>query len=303
MDNILIFILIAVVGIATGLISFIIYKNSLKSQREAIEKEQRHLLENAKREAESIKKEAVVHAKELIYQAKAEAEEEIREKNKELNRVDKRLRQKGEQLEKKEYQIERKEDEINRKEKECNLREDRILEEESRCSHLIKEHVLTLERISGITAEEARQELFKDIEKKAKFESARLAKRIEDEAKENAEKKAKEIISLAVQRYASDYVPDITVTTVSLPGDEMKGRLIGREGRNIRSFEAATGVDLVIDDTPELVILSAHDPMRREIARTTLERLIADGRIHPARIEEIIEKVKKEVDTTIREEG
>lgn len=303
MDNILIFILIAVVGIATGLISFIIYKNSLKSQREAIEKEQRHLLENAKREAESIKKEAVVHAKGLTYQAKAEAEEEIREKNKELNHVDKRLRQKDEQLEKKEYQIERKEDEISRKEKECNLREDRISEEESRCSHLIKEHVLTLERISGITAEEARQELFKDIGKKAKFESARLAKRIEDEAKENAEKKAKEIISLAVQRYVSDYVPDITVTTVSLPGDEMKGRIIGREGRNIRSFEAATGVDLVIDDTPELVILSAHDPMRREIARITLERLIADGRIHPARIEEIIEKVKKEVDTTIREEG
>jgi len=160
-----------------------------------------------------------------------------------------------------------------------------------------------LERISGISAEEARQELLKRIEEDTRFEAAKLAKSIEDEAREMADKKSKEIVSVAIQRYASDYVADGTVTAVSLPSDEMKGRIIGREGRNIRALEAATGVDLIVDDTPELVTLSAFDPVRREIARLSLERLITDGRIHPARIEEIVEKVKKEVEAIIKEEG
>jgi ribonuclease Y len=157
--------------------------------------------------------------------------------------------------------------------------------------------------LSGVTQEEARQELLRRVEEESRYDIAKLSKRIEDEARENADKKAKEIIGFAIQRYASDYVADATVSAVSLPNDEMKGRIIGREGRNIRALEAATGVDLIVDDTPEMVTLSAFDPVRREVARISLERLITDGRIHPTRIEEIVEKVKKEVDSGIREEG
>jgi ribonuclease Y len=304
MDNSLILILIAVVvGAVIGLVLSMIYKNSLNSQKKALEKEQQHLLEDAKREAETIKKEAVIHAKDIAYQAKVEAEKEIRERTKELNQLDKRLRQKEDQLEKKLDQLERKENELTKKEKDYHSREQSLIEKENRYLHLIKEQTLLLEQIARITEEEAKQELFKRVEEETRFDAAKLAKKIEDEVKENAEKKAKEIISFAIQRYSSDYVVDATVSAVSLPGDEMKGRIIGREGRNIRAFEAATGVDLVVDDTPELVTLSAHDPVRREIARIALERLITDGRIHPTRIEEVVEKVKKEVDSTIREEG
>ena len=168
---------------------------------------------------------------------------------------------------------------------------------------MIKDQSQLLEKISGLSSEEARQELLRKTEEELRFETAKLSKKIEDEARENAEKKAKEIIGLSVQRYSSDYVADATVTAVNLPNDEMKGRIIGREGRNIRALEAATGVDLIVDDTPEIVTLSAFDPVRREIARLSLERLITDGRIHPTRIEEIVEKVKKEVEAHIREEG
>lgn len=304
MDNSLILILIAVVvGAVVGLVLSIIYKSTLKSQKEAFEKEQQHLLEDAKREAETIKKEAAIHAKDIAYQARVEAEKEIRERTIELNQLDKRLRQKEDQLEKKLDQLDRKENELTRKEKDYHSREQSLIGKENRYLHLIKEQSMLLEQIAGITSEEAKQELFKRVEEETRFDAAKLAKKIEDEVKENAEKKAKEIISFAIQRYSSDYVVDATVSAVSLSGDDMKGRIIGREGRNIRAFEAATGVDLVVDDTPELVTLSAHDPVRREIARIALERLITDGRIHPTRIEEVVEKVKKEVDSTIREEG
>jgi ribonuclease Y len=304
MNDIVISILIAiVVGIGLGFLLSFIYKRNLKTQKEALEKEWQHILEDAKREAENIKKEALLQAKDIAYQTKVEAEREIRERTKELNQLDKRLRQKEDQLEKKLEHIERKENELIRREKEFQSKEQLLKEKENNYSQLIKEQTLLLEKIAGITQEEAKQELLKRIEDEVKYDAAKLIKRIEDEAKENAEKKAKEIISFAIQRYASDYVSDATVSAVSLPGDDMKGRIIGREGRNIRAFEAATGVDLIVDDTPELVTLSAHDPVRREIARIALERLIADGRIHPARIEEIVEKVKKEVDATIREEG
>jgi ribonuclease Y len=304
MDNNLMLILIAVViGIAAGAIFSLVYKNSLKSQKESIEKDRKQLLEDAKREAEALKKEASISAKDLAYQAKVESEKDIKERTRELNQLDKRLRQKEEQIEKRIDQIERRENDLNRKERDYNSKERALSEKENQYAQLIKEQTTALERLSGITSEEAKQELFKRVEEESKFESAKLAKRIEDEARDSAEKKAKEIISFAIQRYSSDYVADATVSAVSLPGDDMKGRIIGREGRNIRAFEAATGVDLVVDDTPELVTLSAHDPVRREIARLSLERLVSDGRIHPARIEEIVEKVKKEVETTIREEG
>ncbi|MFO0752177.1 MAG: ribonuclease Y [Thermodesulfovibrionales bacterium] len=298
------YVLIAIgAGIVSGTVFFAIYKNTLKSEKEAIEKERERLLDDARREVEALKKEAAVSAKDQAYQAKVEAEKEIRERTREINQLDKRLRQKEEQLEKKLDQLEKREHELTKKERDHHSRERSLSEKETHFSQIIKEQLLVLEKISGFGADEARKELFRRVEEEARFEAAKLAKRIEDESKENAERKAKEVISFAIQRYSSDYVADATVSAVSLPNDEMKGRIIGREGRNIRAFEAATGVDLIIDDTPEMVTLSVHDPVRREVARLALERLITDGRIHPARIEEVVEKVKREVDTTIREEG
>lgn len=298
------YIMLAIgIGIALGIILSLIYRSSLKTQRLAIEIEKEKLIDEAKRAAETLKKEASIEAKDIVYQAKLEAEKEIRERRSELNQLDRRLRQKEETVERKLDQVEKREQEINKREKEYNSRERAVQEKENRYNQLIKEQKITLEKISGISSEEARQELLKRVEEESRFEAAKLAKRIDDEAKEFAERRAKEITSLAIQRYASDYVADATVTAVSLPNDEMKGRIIGREGRNIRALEAATGVDLIVDDTPELVTLSAFDPVRREIARVSLERLIVDGRIHPTRIEEVVEKVRKEVETGIREEG
>lgn len=302
-DSLMLILIAIAVGIAAGLIFFVIYKKTLKSQEETVKKEQNFLLENAKREANAIKKEAAIYAKDVAYQARSEVEKEGMERTRELNHLERRLRQKDEQLEKRLDLLERKDDEVNKKEREYNLRERALSEKEDKYLQLIKEQTLVLQQIAGITTEEATRRIFKKVEEDTRLDAAKLAKRIEDEAKEDAEKKAKKIISFAIQRYSNDYVADATVSTVSLPNDEMKGRIIGREGRNIRAFETATGVDLVVDDTPEIVTLSAHDPIRREIARISLERLIADGRIHPTRIEEIVEKVGKEISTTIREEG
>ena len=297
-------ILIAVgAGALTGLALSLIYRNSIKPKRLEIEKERIKLLGDAKREAEAIKKEAAIEAKDIVYQAKSEVEKELRERRSELHQLDKRVRQKEETLERKIDQTEKREQELNRREKDFNAKERAILEKENQYANLIKEQTLQLERISGLSAAQAKEELFKKVEEESRFEAAKLAKKIEDEAKETADKKSKEIMSLAIQRYASDYVADATASAVSLPNDEMKGRIIGREGRNIRALEAATGVDLIVDDTPEVVTLSAFDPVRREIARLSLEKLITDGRIHPTRIEEIVDKVKKEVDTNIKEEG
>ncbi|MDA8079578.1 MAG: ribonuclease Y [Nitrospiraceae bacterium] len=298
------YVLIAVaVGVVTGLILSLIYKNALKIQKSSIEKERNKIFENARKEVDALKKEAQLEAKDIVFQAKTDAEKELRERRTELNHLEKRLRQKEETIERKFDIIDKRDHELSRKEKEYIGRERQITEKEGRYAQLIKEQTQTLERLSGVTSEEARQEILRRTEEEAAFEVAKLVKKIEDEAKETAEKKAKEIIGSAIQRYASDYVADATVTAVNLPNDEMKGRIIGREGRNIRALEAATGVDLIVDDTPEMVTLSAFDPVRREIARLSLERLIADGRIHPTRIEEIVEKVKKEVEISIREEG
>lgn len=303
MSLILQILISVVVGIVIGVAIGFIYKRSISTQREALEKQKEEILTEARKAAETIKKEASVEAKELVYQAKSEAEKEIRDRRNELNQLDRRLRQKEEILERKGYQLEKREQEISRREREFSQKEKNLIDKDSQLNKLIKEQIQTLERISGLSMEVARQELLKRVEEEARFEAAKLAKRIEDEAREEAEKRSREIVSLAIQRYASDYVADETVTAVSLPNDEMKGRIIGREGRNIRALEAATGVDLIVDDTPELVTLSAFDPVRREIARISLERLIADGRIHPTRIEEIVEKVRKEVESTIKEEG
>lgn len=290
-------------GIVIGLILSLFYRNALKTQRDSINTEKKKIVDVALKEAESIKKEASIEAKDIVYQAKTDAEKELRERRSELGHLEKRLRQKEETIERKFDQVDKRDHELSRREKEYNGKERTIQEKENKYNNLLKEQTLVLEKLSGITSEEAKQEILRRTEDDSRFEIAKLVKRIEDEAKENAEKKAKEVMGSAIQRYASDYVADATVTAVSLPNDEMKGRIIGREGRNIRALEAATGVDLIVDDTPEMVTLSAFDPVRREIARLSLERLIADGRIHPTRIEEIVEKVKREVEINIREEG
>ncbi|MEW6067684.1 MAG: ribonuclease Y [Nitrospirota bacterium] len=300
MDYTLYLILISAC-IVVGLCAYFVFARIFKDKKTAKEKEK--IIEEAKKHAESIKKEAIIEAKDIVYQAKSEAEKELRERRSELNHLDKRLRHKEETIERKFDLIEKKEQELIKREKEYASKERLINEKEAYYSKLIKQQIELLEKMSGLSSAEAKQELLKKTEEEITFEAAKLAKRIEDEARENAEKKAKEIISLSIQRYASEYVTDTTVTAVPLPNDEMKGRIIGREGRNIRALEAATGVDLIVDDTPEIVTLSTFDPVRREIARISLERLMTDGRIHPTRIEEIVEKVKKEVDVHIKEEG
>ena len=303
MDSMPYIAIAAFVGITVGLLMSLIYKRALKGQKRSIDAEKNKIIEDTRKEAENIKKEAMLEAKDIVYQAKIEAEKELRERRSDVNQLEKRIRQKEETLDRKFDQNEKREHELNKREREYSVKERAIQEKETTYVQLVKAQMEALEKISGISVEEARQEILRRTEEDSRLEIAKVIKKIEDEAKENAEKKAKEIIGFAIQRYASDYVADATVSAVSLPGDEMKGRIIGREGRNIRALEAATGVDLIVDDTPEMVTLSGFDPVRREIAKLSLERLIADGRIHPTRIEEVVEKVRKEVDANIREEG
>jgi len=303
MDSMIYIAIAAVVGIATGLLMSLVYKSALKGQKSSIETERGKIIEKAQKEAENIRKEATLEAKDIVYQAKTDAEKELRERRLDVNQLEKRIRQKEETLDRKFDQIEKREHELNKRDKELGSKERTTQEKEAKFSQLVKDQTEVLEKISGISTDEAKQEILRRTEEDSRLEIAKLVKKIEDEAKESAEKKAKEIMGFAIQRYASDYVADATVSAVSLPGDEMKGRIIGREGRNIRALEAATGVDLIVDDTPEMVTLSGFDPVRREIAKLSLERLIADGRIHPTRIEEVVEKVRKEIDANIREEG
>ena len=267
------------------------------------EAEAARIVSNAEREAETKLKEALLEAKDKLYQSRADIERENREKRQELQNQERRLTQKEENLEKKIDGIDKREADAVRRERELTAREKVALEKEERYEKGLRDQREMLEKIASMTAEEAKRQLMVSMEDEAKYEAAKAIKRIEDEAKEEADKKAKNIISMAIQRYSSDYVAEATVSLVNLPNDEMKGRIIGREGRNIRALEAATGIDLIIDDTPEAVILSCYDPLRREIARLTIERLIQDGRIHPARIEEIAEKVKKDLDITMKDEG
>lgn len=263
----------------------------------------KRIITEADKEAEAIRKEARLQAKEVLYQSKQEFERETKERRTELQKLENRLLQKEENLDKKVDLLDQKEMNLARREK-AILQQERTLEERLReTDQLYQEHKARLERLAGITAEEAREQLVESIEADAKERASKLLKRIEDETRSAADKKGREIIALAIQRHASDYVGEKTVSVVNLPNDEMKGRIIGREGRNIRALEATTGIDLIIDDTPEAVILSGFNPVRREVARISLERLISDGRIHPARIEEVVEKVKEEMDVAIREAG
>jgi len=297
--------IVLVLGIAVlgGIIGFLLSKRYSEAKVGAANEVAKRLVEDAEKEAEILKKEALLQAKEKFYQEKAEFEKETLEKKQELQSLERRVIQRESHLDKKIEMLDGKEAEVHRKEKGLAQQEKNVQEQEKKVVELMERQRAQLENIAKMSSEEAKRLLMESMEEEAKHEAAKRIKKIEEEARETADKKAKEIISLAIQRYAGEYVAEQTVSVVNLPNEEMKGRIIGREGRNIRALEAATGIDLIIDDTPEAVILSGFNPVRREIARIALERLVNDGRIHPARIEEIVQKVEQEVEASIREAG
>jgi len=298
--EVLVTIAVGLIGIVIGIVFYYIYA---KKQLDDLKQEKKRSEEEARRLVELAKKEAELQFKDKMLQVKAELEKELKEKKDELVVWEKRLAQKEESIEKRNVLIESREVELLKKEKNLSALEKELFEKMTNLDTLILEQKNTLERISGLTAEEAKKELIALIEEEAKHDAAKRIREIEEELKETSVKKAQEYIALAVQRIAGEYITEITVSSVPLPSDEMKGRIIGREGRNIRAFEAITGVDVIIDDTPEVVVISCHNPIRREVARLSLEKLIQDGRIHPARIEEVVEKVRLEVDQAIKDAG
>jgi len=261
------------------------------------------IIDEAKKEAETIKKEAILQAKENLLKVKTEFERDSRDRKVELDNLERRIRSKEENLDRRTDSISQKEAAVENREKAILHKESQLNEKHERANRMLEEQQQKLEQIAGITSEEAKNSLIQSMEAVAKRDAALMIRKIEEEARRTADKTSREIIAFAIQRYAGDFVAENTVSVVNLPNDEMKGRIIGREGRNIRAIEAATGIDLIVDDTPEAVVLSSFDPVRREVARLSLERLITDGRIHPGRIEEIVKKVRSEVDGIIKETG
>jgi ribonuclease Y len=274
-----------------------------RQKAQAVQSHADQLIEEAKQRADALLKEASLEAKDRLLKMKNEFDNETKETRSELKKQEKRIIQKEENLDRKIEQQEKRERELNNLEKDSEKRSEQLAQQENELAALISEQKRQLEKISTLTAEQAKELLLRAMENEARYDGAKLIKKIENEAKEEADKKAKRILATAIQRYAADYVAERTVSVVQLPSEEMKGRIIGREGRNIRALESATGIDLIIDDTPEAVILSGFNPVRREVARLSLTRLIADGRIHPARIEDVVKKVTQEVDTVIKEAG
>ena len=271
-------------------------KNAYESKIGTAEEKSREIIDEALKTAETKKREALLEAKEESLKTKNELEKETRERRAELQRYERRVLNKEENLDKKS-------DAMEKREAGLAAREDALNKRNAEVESLYEKGIQELEKISGLTSDQAKEYLLKSVEDDVKHDTAKLIKELDNKAKEEAEKKAKEYVVTAIQRCAADHVAETTVSVVQLPNDEMKGRIIGREGRNIRTLETLTGVELIIDDTPEAVVLSGFDPVRREVARIALERLIVDGRIHPARIEEMVEKAQKEVETNMREEG
>ncbi len=286
-----------IVGIAIGFFAGNYHRKKVaEAAIGSAEEEAKRIVDDAHKAAQNKKKEALLEAKDEIHKARVEADKEIKERRNEITRQERRIQQKEENLDKKTEALEKKDEKLNEKMKELDNEKEAL--EKVRAKQLEE-----LERISGLSVEDAKQFLLKNVESEVRHEAAMMIREIESQAKDEAEKKAKNIIGLAIQKCAADHVAETTVSVVSLPNDEMKGRIIGREGRNIRTIESLTGVELIIDDTPEAVIISSFDPIRREVARLALEKLIMDGRIHPARIEEMVERAQKEVDATIKQEG
>ncbi len=290
-------ILVGVGGLIIGLIVGYVYRRNIaESKIGRAEDSVKKLIDEAQKRAEVIRKETVLEAQEEVHRLRSEFDKESRERRNEITKIEKRLVQREEVLDKKLDSIEQKEEQVNKKTKEITKAKENL-------EAIHAQQLAQLEHISGMTIDEAKGLLLEKVEHEARHDMAVMLRDIEQRAKDEADKKARNILSLAIQKCAADHVAESTVSVVNLPNDEMKGRIIGREGRNIRTLETATGIDLIIDDTPEAVILSGFDPVRREVARIALEKLIVDGRIHPARIEEMVNKAQKEVDTQIKEAG
>ena len=297
---VLISILLILLGLVVG---YFVRKTIAEAKIAGARGAAEQILEDAKRDAEALKKEALLEAKDEIHKLRIDAEQEVRERRNELQKQENRLLQKEENLDRKDESLDKREAMLEKKDHSLNERQQHIEEMESKVDEMIRMQQSELERISSLTRDEAKQIILERVENELSHDIAIMTKETENRAKEEADKKAKNILSLALQRCAADHVAETTVSVVNLPNDEMKGRIIGREGRNIRTLETLTGIDLIIDDTPEAVILSGFDPIRRETARIALDKLVQDGRIHPARIEEMVEKSRREVDDYIREMG
>lgn len=303
MSSIITVISILLTAIISAVVGYFVRKSIAEAKIAGAKSSAEQIVEDAKREADALKKEALLEAKDEIHTLRTEAEQDIRDRRNELLKQENRLLQKEENLDRKDDQLDNREAMLEKKEGSLAQKQQHIEEMESKVDEIVRRQQAELERISSLTREEARNIILDKMENELSHETAVMIKESEHRAKEEADKKAKEILSLAIQRCAADHVAETTVSVVNLPNDEMKGRIIGREGRNIRTLETLTGIDLIIDDTPEAVILSGFDPIRRETARMALDKLVQDGRIHPARIEEMVEKSRREVDEFIREVG
>jgi len=302
-DSMVLVVVVLVASVASLAVGLFIAKKRFQGESPPAQVDTEAILGEARKQAEILKKEALLKAKEEVFADRERIEKELEERKGELAKMDSRLQQREGNLDKKEENLDKREGRMEQRESQLEQRDKELDNLRGDLQQKMGEVTRTLERVANMSAEEAKQELRNQLLSEARHESAKELRELEEEAKKTADRKAKEIISLAVQRYAGEYVAERTVTSVQLPGEDMKGRIIGREGRNIRALEAATGIDLIVDDTPDTVLLSGYNPVRRAVARVALERLIADGRIHPARIEEVVKKAAKEIDQEIADAG